>query len=114
MKSLSYIRFLNMTNAIDFIKPVDHLDSIEESLLNYIALSQLQDQGFLVMDLIALEHLGSRATLHKRIKSLVVKGYIQLITDAQDERKKNVELTSKAYRYFEKLSKLIDNAAKGI
>ena len=112
MNHLSYIRFLNLINSIDHIKSVDQIDSIEEALLNHIALTKLEDQELLVMDIIALEHLGSRATLHKRIKNLVARGYIQLIIDAQDERKKNVVLATKAHRYYERLSKLIDKATK--
>ena len=111
-KNLSYIRFLKMIDTFDNIKSADQLDSIEESLLDHIALTMFKDQEMLVMDLIGLESLGSKATLHKRIKKLVIKGYIQLIIDTQDERKKNVVLTPKAYRYYERLSQLIDKVAK--
>jgi len=93
-----------MIDTFDNIKSVNQLDSIEEYLFDHIALTKLRDQELLVMDLIGLESLGPKATLHKRIIKLVVKGYIQLIIDTQDERKKNVVLTSKAYRHYERLS----------
>jgi DNA-binding MarR family transcriptional regulator len=38
----------------------------------------------------------------------VVLGYIRLITDDDDNRKKHVVLTVKAQKYYENLSRLID------
>jgi DNA-binding MarR family transcriptional regulator len=35
-------------------------------------------------------------------------GYIRLITDDDDNRKKHVVLTAKAHKYYENLSRLID------
>jgi DNA-binding HxlR family transcriptional regulator len=112
MTKLSYLRFLGLVDSLDHIKFVNQLESLETTLLNHIAVICSNGQELLVNDLIFLKDYGSPATLHKRIKSLLAKGYIQLIVDAQDGRKKSVVLTKKAHKYFEKLSSLIEIAVR--
>ena len=112
MKNLSYLRFLNLIDALDNVGSLNQLDSLETALLNYIAVSSSNDQVLLVNNIISLKNYGSQATLHKKIKILVAKGYVQLIVDAQDGRKKSVVLTKKAHKYFDKLSNLIERAVR--
>ena len=104
----SYLRFLQLVDLIDGLKPRSQLEKIEEHLLNHIALSAAQGRDLLVKDLICLQKIGSLATLHNRIKSLVTSGYIRLVTDDVDIRKKHVVITAKTNKYFEKLSLVID------
>ena len=104
----SYFRFLELVNLIADIKPSIALDKFEILLLDHIALALSQNTDLLVKDLICLSEIGSLATLHNRLKSLVVRGYIRLITDDDDNRKKHVVLTVKAQKYYENLSRLID------
>ena len=104
----SYFRFLQLVNLIENIKPQIGLDKIETLLLDHITLALSQNNDLLVKDLICLSEIGSLATLHNRIKNLVVRGYIRLIADDQDNRKKHVVLTAKARKYYENLSRLID------
>ena len=93
---------------IEEIKPRIALDKIEILLLDHIALALSQNNDLLVKDLICLSVIGSLATIHNRLKSLVVRGYIRLINDGDDNRKKHVVLTAKARKYYENLSRLID------
>jgi len=104
----SYFRFLELFNLIADIKQRINLDKIEILLLDHIALALSQNTDLFVKDLITLSTIGSLATLHSRLKSLVVRGYIRLITDDDDNRKKHVVLTVKAQKYYENLSRLID------
>ena len=104
----SYFRFLELFNLITDIKPRIALDKFEILLLDHIALALSQNADLLVKDLICLSEIGSLATLHNRIKNLVVRGYIRLVADDQDSRKKHVVLTAKARKYYENLSRLID------
>jgi DNA-binding MarR family transcriptional regulator len=104
----SYFRYLELFNLIADIKPRIALDKIEILLLDHIALALNQNTDLFVKDLITLSTIGSLATLHSRLKSLVVRGYIRLITDDDDNRKKHVVLTVKAQKYYENLSRLID------
>ena len=104
----SYFRYLELCNLIADIKPPINLDKVEILLLDHIALALSQNADLLVKDLICLSEIGSLATLHSRLKNLVVRGYIYLIVDDQDSRKKHVVLTAKARKYYENLSRLID------
>ena len=95
----SYFQYLELFNLIADIKPRIALDKIEILLLDHIALALNQNTDLFVKDLITLSTIGSLATLHSRLKNLVVRGYIRLIADDQDSRKKHVVLTTKTRKY---------------
>jgi hypothetical protein len=107
----SYIRFLNLLDALDRINPGKKLDSIEESLLNKIVHCAHSKQSLLVGDLISLAELGSQATLHGRLKNLSAMGYIKM-TSNTDGRKKEVLPTKLAIKRYEEISKCLEKAAK--
>ena len=109
---LAYIRFLNCVDSLDRMNPGKKLDSTEEQLLNRIALSNSRGKDLLVGDLISLNELGSQATLHGRIKNLVVMGYVKLNEDKNDGRKKFVIPTAKALKHYEHLSACLEKALK--
>lgn len=112
-KSSTYIRFLNLLDALDRINPGKKLDSIEESLLDKIVLFSNAKQSILVGDLISLEELGSQATLHGRLKNLSAMGYINMISN-EDGRKKEVVPSKAALKRYEALSKCLEKAVKAI
>ncbi len=107
----AYIRFLNYLDAIGRTDSKG-LNAVEEQLLNYIAIADSKGQTVLVGDLIALRQFGSQATLHGRLKGLIAMGYIQLIDDQVDGRKKLVTPTAKAISHYEKLSACLEKALK--
>jgi DNA-binding MarR family transcriptional regulator len=109
-KSMSYVRFLNLIHAIDEPGTNRQLDSIEEQLLDQVILAFSHERQVLVGDLIQLSGIGSQATLHGRIKSLAAKGYVKLVEDATDGRKKNVIPTKLAIKHYDSLSKLLAKA----
>jgi DNA-binding MarR family transcriptional regulator len=112
IKSSAYIRFLNTIDSLDRINPTKKLDSTEEQLLNKITLAATQGHNLLVGDLISLSELGSQATLHGRIKNLVVMGYVKLNEDKSDGRKKSVAPTAKALKHYDNLSACLEKALK--
>jgi DNA-binding MarR family transcriptional regulator len=111
IKSSSYIRFLNLLDAVDRMNPGKKLDYVEESLLDTIMLSFNAKQSILVGDLISLAKLGSQATLHGRLKNLSAMGYIKMVVN-EDGRKKEVEPTKIALKRYEELSKCLEKAIK--
>jgi len=113
IKPTTYIRFLNLLDSLDRINPGKKLDSTEEQLLNHISLTASQGKDLLVGDLISLSVLGSQATLHGRIKSLVAMGYVKLVEDRSDGRRKFVIPTEKAVKHYEYLSACLEKALKG-
>ncbi|MBU3625221.1 hypothetical protein ICN48_03045 [Polynucleobacter sp. JS-Safj-400b-B2] len=110
-KSSSYIKFLNLIDALDRINPGKKLDCIEESLLNKIVSCAHAKQAILVGDLISISDLGSQATLHGRLKNLSALGYIKMAANA-DRRKKEVLPTKAALKRYEDISKCLEKAAK--
>lgn len=107
-----YIRFLNTIDALGRANPGRALDSIEIQLLEHILLSADKGQALLVGDLIHLSQFGSQATLHGRVKNLVVLGYIKLVANKEDGRKKSVVPTKLAHKYIQFLSECIESSLK--
>ena len=110
-KSPSYIRFLNLIDALDRINPGKKLDCIEESLLDKIINSAHLKESLLVGDLISLSEFGSQATLHGRLKNLSAMGYIKMASNT-DGRKKEVLPTKLAIKRYEEISKCLEKDAK--
>ena len=108
----AYARFLNLIDSLDHISPSKKLDAIEEQILNYIYLAAVNGDRPLVGDVILLSQFGSQATLHGRLKSLVGKGYIQLLVDKGDGRRKSVHITAKAEKYYQQLSDCLTKALR--
>jgi hypothetical protein len=107
----SYLRFLNLIDALDRMNPGKKLDAIEESLLDKIVSSAHAKQSILVGDLISLAELGSQATLHGRLKNLSAMGYIKMAAN-EDGRKKEVVPTKQAIKRYEEISKCLEKAAR--
>jgi len=110
-KPLSYLRFLNLIDALDRMSPGKKLDGIEENLLDKIVSCAHTKESILVGDLIALSELGSQATLHGRLKNLSAMGYIKMVANA-DGRKKEVLPTKLALKRYEEISKCLEKAIK--
>ena len=113
LKTSSYIKFLNLVDAIDRINPGKKLDCIEESLLDKIVACAHAKQAILVGDLISIADLGSQATLHGRLKNLSAMGYIKMAANA-DGRKKEVLPTKMALKRYEEISKCLEKAVKAV
>jgi DNA-binding MarR family transcriptional regulator len=110
--SNAYIRFLNLIDALDHMNPGRSLDSLEIQLLEFIVQQQAQNQAVLVGDIISLNYIGSQATLHSRLKDLVLHGYVKLIADKKDARKKSVIPTRLAAKYIEFMSNCLEKSVK--
>ena len=107
----SYLRFLRLADALT--KSSDKpLDSLSKDILEHICTGiVLNNAQFTVKDILCLSGLGSQATLHKRLHSLVDGGYLKL-KQMEDGRVKKIEPTNKAKKYFSDLSKALEKASK--
>ena len=112
MKSTTYIRFLFFLHDLKQVNPGKKLDLIEEQLLNHVILASSKDKDILVGDLSSLSEVGSKTSLHGRIKNLVAMGYVKLNQDKVDERRKFVIPTKKAVKHYEYLSVCLEKALK--
>ena len=108
----AYIRFLNVIDALDRMNPGRSLDQTELALLEQVLRSSCDQRPLLVGDLLKLDQLGSQATLHSRVKNLSALGYVKLVTDKQDGRKKFVVPTKLGQKYIQFMSECLENAMK--
>lgn len=107
-----YLRFLQLTEVLRGLPNLPSLDPLEERILALVAQAGQVQERLSVRDMMAKGELGAPATVHSRLKSMREKGWIML-TDTEDTRRKQIELTQAALLHFDKLSKCLMQAAKG-
>ena len=107
-----YLRFLQLAEAIRGLPTLPSLDPLEERILSLVARAGKDKERLSVRDMMAKAELGSPATVHNRLKSMRKKGWIML-SDTEDSRRKQIELTQAALQHFDKLSQCLVEAAKG-
>jgi len=106
-----YLRFLRLAEALRGLPALPPLDPLEERILELVARASQDQQRLSVRDVMAHDSLGSPATLHARLKSMREKGWIML-SDTDDARRKQVELSQAALAHFDRLSECMVEAAK--
>lgn len=106
-----YLRFLQLTEVIHGKPSLPPLKPLEESILDFVARAGQANERLSVRDMMARDEFGSPAAIHGKIKSMRQKGWIML-TDTEDARRKQIELTQAALLHFDKLSKCIVQATK--
>jgi DNA-binding MarR family transcriptional regulator len=107
-----YLRFLQLAEALRGLPSLPSLDPLEERILALVARAGQDQERLSVRDMMAKDELGSPATVHSRLKSMREKGWIML-SDTEDTRRKQIELTQAALLHFDKLSRCLVQAANG-
>lgn len=105
-----YLRFLQLTEALRGLPSLPSLDPLEERILEFVARTAQTRDRLSVRDMMAVSELGSPATLHARIISMRDKGWLML-SETEDARRKQIELTQAALRHFDRLSECLVKAA---
>lgn len=106
-----YMRFLQLAEALRGLPSLPSLDPLEERILAIVARAGQDEQRLSVRDMMAKDEFGSPATVHSRLKSMREKGWIML-SDTEDTRRKQIELTQAALLHFDKLSHCLVQATK--
>lgn len=106
-----YLRFLQLAEALRGLPSLPPLDPLEERILAIVARAGQDEARLSVRDMMARKELGAPATVHTRLTSMREKGWIML-SDTEDARRKQIELTQAALLHFDKLSKCMVRAAK--
>jgi len=106
-----YLRFLQLAEAVRGLPTLPALDPLEQRILEFVARAGQAKDQLSVRDMINHAELGSPSTLHARLKSMREKGWIRL-SDTEDTRRKQVELTPAALRHFDKLSECLVKATR--
>src|SRR5471032_1827715 len=102
----TYMLFLKSANASRGLPSFPSLDPLEERILANVARAGQDVERLSVRDMMGKKELGSPATLHSRLTSMREKGWIML-SDTEDTRRKQIELTQAALLHFDKLSKCL-------
>ncbi len=105
--SKTYLKFLDMVQALREGQSFPSLDPLEERLLNQLATQWGNGARVTVLEAMAMSADASARTVHRRIKILQAKGVIELDPDPADSRVKYVVPTRQAARYFEKLGQIL-------
>jgi DNA-binding MarR family transcriptional regulator len=106
-----FLRFLQLSEAVRGLPSLPELDPLEERMLMLVARAGQENERLSVRDMMAKHELGAPATVHTRLKSMREKGWIML-TDTEDSRRKQVELTQAALQHFDRLSQCMLKAAR--
>ena len=106
-----YMRFLQLADALRGLPSLPALDPLEERILVIVARASQTEERLSVRDMMGKKELGAPATLHSRLTSMREKGWIML-SDTEDTRRKQIELTQAAWLHFDKLSKCLVQAAE--
>jgi DNA-binding MarR family transcriptional regulator len=102
-----YISFLNVALTHAKEAPISELDPNEIAMLESIALKDYAGENLTVMGLMALEGLGSPATLHRRLSRLRRLGVIDVLGDKHDSRIKYLKVTPVVHDYLARMGKAL-------
>ena len=106
----AYLRFLariETAQDADLVADEFDLDPNEKALLEMVILRWAQRTTMTVRQTIAHAHLGSPATLHKRLTNLRKKGYLQLEDVEGDKRAKFLVPGPQGFIHMENMGKLM-------
>ena len=113
--SLAYLRFLSRIESTFNNQPAAGLlplDPNEKALMEMVMLRWAQQATMTVRQTIAHAHLGSPATLHKRLSLLRKKGYLQLEDVEGDKRAKFLVPGPLGFQYLESMGKHMVSAKR--
>jgi len=106
----AYLRFLQLAKSIQQLPDAPLLDANEKALLEDVALRWFENQPMTVREAIGLAHLGSPATLHKRITRLRQKQMLMTFNQPEDKRAKYLIPTEKTISLFGDFGKKMNSA----
>jgi len=99
----AYLRFLQLARVIQALPDGMEMDANERALLEAVVLRWHENSPMTVREAIGLSHLGSPATLHKRITRLREKEMLSTLNLEGDRRAKFLTPTPRTIEYFSHL-----------
>lgn len=101
MSATAYIAFLKTRHELD-VQSLFSIPADERELLEIVAVHDAQSKPLTVTQFMALTHLASPATLHRKMSALLEKKLIVLLHKGKDRRTKFICLNDAAMGYFAK------------
>lgn len=108
--SQTYIKFINLVQAIRELPTFPPLDGIEQQLLNAFVVLWNQKESVRVLEAMQMFPDISSSTVHRRLVTLRKKGMISLETDEENQRVKYIVPTPLAHKFFAKMGECLDKA----
>lgn len=108
--SLTYLKFLSIVEALKDMPSFPMLEPMEERLLNAFAAAWHKGKQLTVLEAMQITPSVSSATVHRRLKSLYSKGFIEYAADTTDSRIKYLVPTQLANDYFTKHGEALTKA----
>ena len=99
-----------LAKSVQALPDGPNLDANEKALLEEIALSWFENRVMTVREAIGLAHLGSPATLHKRITRLRQKDLLKTFNQPEDKRANYLIPTDKTIAMFRDFGKKMNSA----
>lgn len=97
-------RMKSVMRAVEMDSGAGGLDALSWEILNRVGDAQTAEETLIVGDIIGNDTFGSPATAHGRLKKLTKQGWLKLVDDPQDGRRKILRLSDKSVRMFNKMS----------
>ncbi len=107
---LTYLRFLNFIQALDGDANARQMDLDAKKLLEVIYVKQGQGIPLTVTDAMALHHIASPATIHRKLDQLRELGMIDTVFEGKNRRTKYLVPTQAAQNYFEQIGQVMKQA----
>jgi hypothetical protein len=111
VKEKIYFRFLKFSKLIEKSSSLPMLEPIEKRMLDVVTIENFKNERLSVKDMMAKSEISSPTTMHKNIHSMTEKGWIYL-EETADSRRRQLQLTKEALKYFDKLGLAIQKSTK--
>ena len=110
MRNHIYIRFLTLLHTIEGKGELPLLDLDAKKFLETIAVRHSQGKPLTVTETMAMSHIASPATIHRKLDILREIGMIDTQFEGSNRRTKFLAPTPLAVQYFQTHSKVMDQA----
>ena len=105
-----YLKFLSLLHAIEGKGELPNLDLDAKRLLEVIGVQHSQGKPLTVSDAMAMTHIASPATIHRKLDLLRDIGMIDSYFEGSNRRTKYLCPTPQANSYFSKVGEVMHQA----
>jgi DNA-binding MarR family transcriptional regulator len=105
----AFIRFLNLKNTLAIES--EPLDLTSMKLLEICVVRSDEGKRFTITEAMALTHVASPATIHRKLLQLLDSGYVTFDFETNNRRTKYITPTAKSDEYFSKLGAILLQSA---
>jgi Fe2+ or Zn2+ uptake regulation protein len=105
-----YMRFLNLIHALDGGANAPQMDLDAKKLLEVVSVRHDLGKPLTVTDAMALQHIASPATIHRKLDQLRELGLIDTVFEGKNRRTKYLVPTPAAQAYFEQVGQVMKQA----